>query len=388
MTMRESDTYRRGLTLGLTMAEIFILILFLRLLVLLALYAVNFEQEKELQSATEYITEQQNLLPEDIVPLTKENQSLKKENQILKDALDAADTESGKLQNTIDNLSTQLANATEENQSLKNDLDDADTESGKLQNTIDNLSTQLANATEENQSLKNDLDDADTESGKLQNTIDNFSTQLANATEENQILKNENQSLTEENQSLADALDEANTLPKEPRERQAETENKNKSQQKIISNLRGQLAAAKGIDPPCWYKVTTRDGERHESPYYLMDVAVYNAHLQVRMRAAPPGYALDESKQKATTSYQEEYDKLPLPPSGTTKQVSLRQFATMTEPIKRMGKNKQIRDYACVFYAKVWDFTPATETVQKTQRSSFLTPLAPLIRGELSGKPP
>ena len=306
-----------------------------------------------MQSATEYITEQQNLLPEDIVPLTKENQSLKKENQILKDALDAADTESG-----------------------------------KLQNTIDNLSTQLANATEENQSLKNDLDDADTESGKLQNTIDNFSTQLANATEENQILKNENQSLTEENQSLADALDEANTLPKEPRERQAETENKNKSQQKIISNLRGQLAAAKGIDPPCWYKVTTRDGERHESPYYLMDVAVYNAHLQVRMRAAPPGYALDESKQKATTSYQEEYDKLPLPPSGTTKQVSLRQFATMTEPIKRMGKNKQIRDYACVFYAKVWDFTPATETVQETQRSSFLTPLAPLIRGELSGKSP
>ena len=250
-----------------------------------------------MQSATEYITEQQNLLPEDIVPLTKENQSLKKENQILKDALDAADTESGKLQNTIDNLSTQLANA------------------------------------------------------------------------------------TEKNQSLADALDEANTLPEEPRERQAETENKNKSQQKIISNLRGQLAAAKGIDPPCWYKVTTRDGERHESPYYLMDVAVYNAHLQVRMRAAPPGYALDESKQKATTSYQEEYDKLPLPPSGTTKQVSLRQFATMTEPIKRMGKNKQIRDYACVFYAKVWDFTPACETVQETQRSSFLTPLAPYQGG-------
>ena len=31
---------------------------------------------------------------------------------------------------------------------------------------------------------------------------------------------------------------------------------------------------------------------------------------------------------------------------------------------------------------------PAKETVQETQRSSFLTPLAPLIRGELSGKSP
>ena len=31
---------------------------------------------------------------------------------------------------------------------------------------------------------------------------------------------------------------------------------------------------------------------------------------------------------------------------------------------------------------------PAKETVQETQRSSFLTPLAPLIRGELSDKSP
>ena len=33
-------------------------------------------------------------------------------------------------------------------------------------------------------------------------------------------------------------------------------------------------------------------------------------------------------------------------------------------------------------------FIPTQETVQETQRSSFLTPLAPLIRGELSGKSP
>ena len=121
---------------------------------------------------------------------------------------------------------------------------------------------------------------------------------------------------------MADALDEANTLPEELQEKLEETEDKNKSLQKIIDEFRGQLAKAKGIDPPCWYKVTTRDGERHESPYYLMDVAVYNEYLQVRMREAPPGYAIDESKQKASTSYQEEYEKLPLPSSGTTKKVS------------------------------------------------------------------
>ena len=304
MTMRESDTYRRGLTLGLTMAEIFILLLFLLLLVLLALYAVNFEQEKELQSATEDIEKTQI-------------------------ELDAANTKSEEQQGTIDNLITKSANATEKNQSL----------------------------IKENKHLVGALDAANTKSEEQQGTIDNFSTQLANATEKNQ-------SLIKENKHLVGALVVANTISGGLQKKLEETEDKNKSLQKIIDELRDQLAKAKGIDPPCWYKATTRNGEHHEEPYYLMDVAVYNEYLQIRMREAPPGYALDESEQKATTSYREEYEKLPLPPSGTNKKVSLHEFATMTEPIKRMGKNKQIRDYACVFYAKVWDFTAATAKIR------------------------
>ena len=247
MTVRESDTYRRGLTLGLTMAEIFILILFLLLLVLLALYAVNFEQEKELQSAT----------------------------------------------NDIEEIRIELREAKKE----------------------------LAAAVKK-----------------------------VNELEKNQLpedIVHIVRKLQKENKHLADALDASNT--------------KSEEQQKTIDELSAQLAKAKGIDPPCWYKVTTRNGERREASYYLMHVAVHNEYLKIRMpEAPPPGYALDESEQKATTSYREEYEKLPLPPSGTTKQVSLRQFATMTEPIKRMGKNKQIRDYACVFYVKVWDLTAAT----------------------------
>ena len=142
MTVRESDTYRRGLTLGLTMAEIFILLLFLLLLVLLALYAVNFEQEKELQSATEDIEKTQieldaavkkvkelekTQLPEDIV----HNRKLQNENKHLAGALDAANTKSEEQQLTIDELSAQLAKAIEENQSLADALGATNTESGR-----------------------------------------------------------------------------------------------------------------------------------------------------------------------------------------------------------------------------------------------------------------
>ena len=50
-----------------------------------------------------------------------------------------------------------------------------------------------------------------------------------------------------------------------------------------------------------------------------------------------------------------------------------------------MGKGKDHKRYE---YGNKVSIVSAKETVQKTQRSSFLTPLAPLIRGELSGKSP
>ena len=232
----------------------------------------------------------------------------------------------------------ELQSATEDIEKTQIELDAAvkkvnELEKNQLPEDIVHIVRKLQN---KNKHLAGALDAANTKSEEQQKTIDELSAQLANA--------------TEENQSLADALGATNT--------------ESGKRKNVISELRGQLAKAKGIDPPCWYKATTRNGERHEAPYYLMDVAVYNEYLQIRMREAPPGYALDESEQKATTSYREEYEKLPLPPSGTNKKVSLHEFATMTEPIKRMGKNKQIRDYACVFYAKVWDFTAATAKIR------------------------
>lgn len=264
--MTEPEPYRRGLTLGLTVAEILILLLFL---LLLALYAFNAENEvksEQLQTELETVKkerdEARSKLPEDIQELKRENKSLEK------------------------------------------DLEDAQRE-----NTI---SKALLKRKEK---------------------------------EHNQYRK--------ESKELEKSLREEN------------------------DRLHSELYSSKGIDPPCWYKVTRRQGKRYKKPYYLLDIAVYDEHLRVRLREAPPGRAVDESGQPAPTSYAEEYAKLPLALDATGN-VSMQEFKKFAEPIKMIGKNKQIRNYPCVFYAKVWDFTSKTAKIRWQQaeeaiKASFYT---------------
>lgn len=250
--MTEPEPYRRGLTLGLTVAEILILLLFL---LLLSLYAFNVEIkakseqiQTELETVKKELDEARSKLPEDIQELKRENKSLEKD---LKDA--------------------------------------------RRENTI---SKALLKRKEK---------------------------------EHNQY--------REENKEVQKSLREEN------------------------AQLHAKLYSSKGIDPPCWYEVIDRKGERHEKPYYLLDIAVHDEHLRVRLQPAPPGRAIDENGQLAPTSYAEEYAKLPLFTLDTTGNVSIRDLEKFAKPIRRIGKNKQIRNYSCVFYVKVWDLT--SETAKK-----------------------
>ena len=116
---------------------------------------------------------------------------------------------------------------------------------------------------------------------------------------------------------------------------------------------------SKGIDPPCWYEVVEREDKRHEKPHYLADIAVHNKYLIVRLHWPPRGRAIDEDGTKASRTYAEEYQSLPLPSldSAKEKRLSLKQFQNLFGPVRAMGKQGQIRDYPCVFYARVWDNT-------------------------------
>ncbi len=280
MFERESSTYRRGLTLGLTVAEIFILILFILLLVLLALHALNFkikraleQTEIELVKKTNELEEIQSSLPKEIRHLTRENKNLKesitnvrKENAISKELLNQA-------KNTLE----------QERKLFPKDM----------------------------QRITKDLADAKEENVKLTEQLENI--------------------LQTNNQLRAD-----------------------------LYASKGIDPPSKGIDPPCWYQVERRQGKRHEREHYLMDVAVHDEYLHLKLRDAPPGRAVDELGKSAPTSYAEEYATLPLSPLRTSGDLLLREFVEITEPIKSKGKNEEIRDYSCVFYVAVWDLTSAT----------------------------
>ena len=279
MTEYTSDAYRRGLTLGLTMAEIFILILFLLLLLLLA-YKVETEKEiKKTEAALVAVTQERDEMaiqtPEQIRKLIRKKQ--------------AADKARADAENQ-EKINASLLKAKEEE--------------------LVQIQKKLETAKGERDQIKE----------QLKKNKDKKSQQLP----ELQAAKQE------------------------------------------IEQLKSELVAVtKGVDPPCWYEeVTTRQGKRREKTHYLLDVAVHNEYLHIRVnKNIPlPGRAIDESG-PALTSYEEEYAKLPLSslPLATVKQVSLEEFKEIAGPIKDMGKNQQIRDYSCVFYAQIWDFTSKAE---------------------------
>ncbi len=277
MTEYTSATYRRGLTLGLTMAEIFILILFLLLLLLLA-YKVETEKEiKKTKEELTAVTQERDVMaiqtPDKIEKLIRQKQSADK-------AREYAENQ--------EKISTALLKTKEEE---------------LIQTQKD-----LATAKDERDQIKDQLE-------KSKDKKPQHLTELQAAKQEIEKLKDE------------------------------------------------IVAITKGVDPPCWYEEVTRQGKRHEKPHYLLDIAVHDEYLYIRVnKDIPlPGRAIDESG-PALTSYEEEYAKLPLAslPLATVKKITLEEFEEIAKPIKDMGKNQQIRDYACVFYVKIWDFTSAT----------------------------
>ena len=274
------DTYRRGLTLGLTMAEIFILILFLLLLLLLALYANNIEDKKII------INSQKELMP---VTNNREVPRIELPDEIKKLVRSHA----------------------------------------SQQKTITKL--------EKENMINEEL--------------------LENQEKSLERLGKAREKLPENTKTLQDALATAE-------QKNAENETQIKNTQQENKSLRAALHASKGVDPPCWYEVVHKKDVRHEKPYYLLDVAVHNEYLLVRINQNIPlsGSAINEIGQPASTSYAEEYEKLPLAHLTAVKsrKLSLAEFEEIAKPIKHMGKNEQIRGYACVFYAKIWDYTSAT----------------------------
>ena len=267
----ELASYRKGLTLGLTLAEIFILLLFLLLLILLGYYTVAEKRNAELNA--------------DLTVAEKRNDELTAELIEMREVLVA--------------------------------------EQRKVE--------QLRELPKEKQDLVRKVEE-------LQETLQS----------ENGISQN--------------LLDEQKTL----REQARALESK-------VKQLRELLYAQKGLDPPCWYKSPGKGATHKEQPHHLIDVAVHDEHLLIRLVEPPEEWAIKANGEKASTSYKQEYAELPLAPlhaRSDPKEISTTEFLKLTKPIRIKGKSKQVRDYSCVFYARVWDKT--SETAKERWKKTLL----------------
>ena len=122
-----------------------------------------------------------------------------------------------------------------------------------------------------------------------------------------------------------------------------------------VSQLSDELRVLKkGQNPPCWYELVPdgEDGEREKS-LYAFDIGVFDKHMVIRRREPPPGGAFDDDG----TTYAEEWNDLLMSEIAYDVPLSNQELLAQLQRIHDSGKQREVRSYSCVFSVRVWDET-------------------------------
>lgn len=325
-----NNEFRRGTVLGLTIAEIFILLIFLVLLAFLGL-ANNWEKkEKEYLAGQQLLSEWRDVIeefeaPEEIRTLYSKAKRL--EQQL--DGKEAADAEK------------RLAALSRESVELREEVEAMRREREKLRDENTKLSQENSALQEERNSLREDSAaakrNADQEMAALREEIETIRKQRDESIRDNGKLSNMYAALREERDALHEQL-------------------ANAEQQTARIRAEFDTFRRKGQNPPCWYEtVAAGDGTR-EKAHYLFNIAVHDEYMVVRRRPIPSGQA-DDDRDRPSRSYAEEAADLGLEniPFGTP--LDDEEMNRHMKPIRDLGKDRGVRSYSCIFSVKVWDRT-------------------------------
>ncbi len=313
--MEPESSYRRGTVFGLTVAEIFILLIFLILLALLGL--ANHWREKEKEYENERIGREQLLdewrdviefrRPDEIRTLIRRAPELEGENEELRGENTALSRDNEKLREEREALRT-------ERDGLQGQLDASGRDTDSTQNEVQTLQEEL-------KSLQLDNEDLQGENAKL--------------SRDNEKLQEASEALRTERDGLQDRLEAARRDADDAR--------------KELRILRH-----KGEDPPCWYEtVAAGEGRTREKPHYLFDVAVYDESIVVLRRPAPAGRAEDDGG----PPYVEEAREFGLDRIPYDTRLSDAQVKEVMSSIHARAEAGEVRSYSCKFFVSVWDKT-------------------------------
>lgn len=296
-----NSEYRRGTVLGLTIGEIFILLVFLILLVLLGL-ASKWEQEEDdwKKKDEEYRTNERILsvwrptinkfqAPEEIETLVRR----------------AAD--------------------------LERRLDESHGQNTELRRRNDRLSEEL-------EQTKEDLEESrarqSEEDGKPDEEIREIEKNYRKLQEEYKLLSKEYSAVREENVDLHTRID---GLSEEAERAKADLD----------------ILRRKGQNPPCWYETVPKGDGTREKAHYIFNIAVHDEYMVVGRREIPPGGADDDNGQL----YTKEAEYLGLEDIRYDTPLTDAEMQREMQPIFDLGKGREVRSYSCIFSVKVWDRT-------------------------------
>ena len=308
--------YRRGVILGLSLAELFTILVFLLLLVLGA-YALV--QEEALEETTSALEDEENLANDQrdlIVAITGAPAGNLIE-PAMPGELGAGPAVSEDSAKPSDGLV--VGEATEESS------EEASQKIERQQQAIDELTRQLAEAQQENPTLPEASTDPTASPEDLQREIERLRVENSGLEEDVEQLEREvtdwkerSASLRRENDVLASQVERGDGPP--------------------------------GQDSPCWFTADRRqNGKPYEKALYIFHVRITDDHVYVRDIAAP------------TSEYVEQKQTLPFDRAALNRPLRDSEFVAAFHSLKGAGENLQVRmDRRCTFYVAVWDATSET----------------------------
>ncbi len=105
-----------------------------------------------------------------------------------------------------------------------------------------------------------------------------------------------------------------------------------------------------GQDSPCWFVDARRgNGESYEKPVYIFDIRITDEDIYVKDTVAP------------TSAYRDQKAELAFNRDALDRPLADGEFVRAFLPLRLAGHGREIRaDRRCTFYVAVWDATSAT----------------------------
>ena len=320
--------YRRGLVLGLSWAELFLILLFLLLVIATGLAQLKDEQIQHLE--------------EEVVSLEKIINEMDKVHEFYNHKINEL---TDQLQGIYDIFGSKIT--LEEFSELVEAV-------GKQRKQINELNDQLSASQQQIEALQQQLNTARVEIQNLAEVASLLEDNKLSLAEAKKLIENSKDLIEalSENQALFEKLEDAESKIEDLQEEITSTEAENQDLTDKNEKM-AEIIRVFGIDPPCWHRPrpgSTENQILRPIPVKIFEVLIKDNGLKVRLKDNSDYAAID-------VNYGKLDDKSKLSELPYNKLLSKKEFLNSFTWLRDAGDNEEIQDYPCKFNVDLYDGT-------------------------------